>query len=198
MKIYILGSMIGALEQRRAEYEMAEKELNELGLRAVNEFKLGIPAGWTGTDRRRKVTEVIGEHCGAVYMLRGWKESNDARLLLEASLRMRKMVFWEESNDIITIRQYIHDGIIETERKPLEKVVKSLAVIAVVLLLASCAQPRIYNYRIVDRTNRLEQSADSVRRNDLYGMIDFLIIKSDHEFLMEVSKTRSFRSDTIR
>lgn len=82
-----------------------------------------------------------------------------------------------------------------TKNETMKKIFNSIkkpAAIVILALMASCAAPRIYNYQIVDMTNHLTQSADSVTKQDIYRIIEFTMIQSDFDFEVKVSKTKSF------
>ena len=86
-----------------------------------------------------------------------------------------------------------------TKNETMKKIIHSIkkpTLIFVLALTASCTMPRNYNYKIVDRSNRLIQAADSVSRNDIYRMINYVMVASDYEFEMKISKTLSYYNDT--
>jgi len=66
-----------------------------------------------------------------------------------------------------------------------------------IIILSGCSAPRLYNYKIVDRTNHLTQAADSVTKQDVYRIIEFTMIQSDFDFEVKVSKAKSFLNETI-
>jgi len=67
-----------------------------------------------------------------------------------------------------------------------------------VIFLASCAVQKEYNYLVIDHSNHLKQSGENVSKNDVLRIIDYLIIASDYEFEVKVSKSKTFENDTTK
>lgn len=66
------------------------------------------------------------------------------------------------------------------------------------VLFCSCTVQRGYNYLIIDHTNRIKQTTENVTKNDVLRIIDYVIIASQHEFEIKVSRVKTFEDDTTK
>lgn len=84
-KVYISGAIAHHdLEERRAAFGDAERFLGLKGFDPVNPFKNGLPDDAPrGEHLRADLALLLG--CGHIYMLRGWEQSEGAKLELDVA-----------------------------------------------------------------------------------------------------------------
>lgn len=116
MKIYIVGpiSQISSVEAI-AKFEQARADLITAGIDnkdIINPLDFGFPldAPFEGAVREKCMSEV--QKSTAIYVLRGWRESIGSRHEITEAMRLKKDIYWEESNEIAQIENLASLGII--------------------------------------------------------------------------------------
>ena len=79
MKIYISGPMTGQPDFNRPAFNAKAAELRALGHEVVNPAELPEIPGGTWADYLKRDLPLLLT-CEAIYMLKGWAKSKDARL----------------------------------------------------------------------------------------------------------------------
>ena len=96
MKIYISGQMTGLTEHRiKHHFGEAEKYLRQEGFVPVNPAVLqGVPG--LEHDEYMAIDLTMLSLCDAIYMLRGWEESNGAKIELAQAIKDGKKIILEK------------------------------------------------------------------------------------------------------
>jgi hypothetical protein len=117
--IYIAGQITG-LPQADAEaiFQNAENALRRLELKVINPLKLGIPYSWSYDDQISECKRVITKDATAIYLLRGWTKSKDAREEFEHVCKLNQLptrqilIYYEEDGGIRDVQRDINDGVL--------------------------------------------------------------------------------------
>lgn len=107
MKIYIAGKITGLpTEECQKKFALAEERLKELGANPVNPFKLGIPHHFTFQESKPHNFKAL-LHCQGIFMLTCWKDSPGAKEELAEAIRLKQVIFFEESGDYDTVASVV-------------------------------------------------------------------------------------------
>jgi len=100
MKIYISGPITGReKEEYMDHFQKAEDFIRKNGWHPVNPAKMQafLPEEETTHDEYMVVSLAQLSICDAIYMLKGWKKSEGAKIEMEAATRGRKTIMFEDS-----------------------------------------------------------------------------------------------------
>lgn len=95
MKIYIAGKITGD-KNYKSKFKRAEKFLRSLGHSVMNPAWIAPSDDFTWTDYMQ-ISGMMQARCNAVYFLKGWKESEGARLEFKRCHQLNQTVFFEDS-----------------------------------------------------------------------------------------------------
>ena len=95
MKIYIAGKITGD-KNYKTKFKRAEKLLRSLGHSVMNPAWIAPSDDFTWTDYMQ-ISGMMQARCNAVYFLKGWKESEGARLEFKRCHQLNQTAFFEDS-----------------------------------------------------------------------------------------------------
>ena len=95
--IYISGQITGLpYEDALSAFDKAEKHLKNHGYAVVNPMT-HVPYNetWSWFDYMGEDIKLLGK-CDSIYMLKGWKKSDGARIEYEIAIRKNKKIIYEK------------------------------------------------------------------------------------------------------
>ena len=113
MKIYISGKITGLpWKDSEDKFTAAKRSLMLAGVKEqniVNPMELGIHPN-TAWPKAMRICLKHLKPCNAVYMLYDWRDSFGARRELREASKQKKVIWYEEENDILSIAGAIQQG----------------------------------------------------------------------------------------
>ena len=98
-KLYISGPITNHPDFL-AEFEVVENRLRSMGFQPINPAKiLNILSSTLDYNQMMYLCFILIELSDGIYMMRGWKESQGARLELEHAFQCDKASFFEEYDE---------------------------------------------------------------------------------------------------
>ena len=95
--IYISGQITGLpYEDALSAFDKAEKLLQSLGYDVINPMThVPYNENWSWYDYMGEDIKLLGK-CDSIYMLKGWKKSDGARIEYEIAIRKNKKIIYEK------------------------------------------------------------------------------------------------------
>lgn len=95
--IYISGQITGLpYEDALSVFDKAEKYLKSLGYDVINPMThVPYNKDWSWFDYMGEDIKLLGK-CDSIYMLKGWKKSDGARIEYEIAIRKNKKIIYEK------------------------------------------------------------------------------------------------------
>lgn len=95
--IYIIGQIKGLpIDEAKANFELIENKLRDLGYHPVNPMKIGIPDHWEYDQSRPHNLKAL-EPCEGVYIQRNWRNSEGSKDEIAFSMRTGKELYYAEA-----------------------------------------------------------------------------------------------------
>ncbi len=88
MKVYISGPMTGVKDYNRQAFKAAEEKIKAMGYEVVNPCKLDHSGNGKWEEYMRTDIKALMD-CDAIYMLKGWEDSNGAIIELKLALDLK-------------------------------------------------------------------------------------------------------------
>jgi hypothetical protein len=114
MKIYIAGKVTGLNWQNaRAKFAVTEQKLIDAGLnrnQIVNPLELGIPPETDWHEAMQLCLKNLRQ-CTAIFIQKDWRDSFGARREITLAHELRLDLYYDEQNDIETLKNLINAGV---------------------------------------------------------------------------------------
>lgn len=109
--VYISGPVSHFdLEERRAAFATVEERIINLGHKCTNPMKNGVPADAHWSQHMRVDIGLLLS-CDAIYMMKGWEQSERCRLELNVASSIGLPVFFEN----VIKRHHLKDAIFDKD-----------------------------------------------------------------------------------